>query len=203
MNFFKQFYTQAEIDEEIRKALDLHNSLDPLHGLIFGSDEDVIASVRAAMPLAPPAYVAPRALTPAEETRIDQKIDSQMIVARVWGDRASSDATGIPALDAAWKAKEDDEFKKLIAPSILAKKVAENTIAGMIEKAIEGAVREAFTKGSVPMRESERVPLALGKRASGERIEFDARLNETTLYVGGAYRGFWKGAPSERPHSFA
>jgi hypothetical protein len=151
MDFFKSTYTEAEVEEEIRQRLAQYKKLDPLAQQIFyRNDEELVASVRASMPIGPPVVERPPRLSAAEEVAIDQKIDSMVHRSRIFGDRFD-DTTGIPALDNFVAEKERGEFEKLVAPAVRER----NSLEAMFNEAIEKAFG-SFRKSSAPRRESDR-----------------------------------------------
>jgi hypothetical protein len=189
---FKKVKTQAEKDALIRQARATYDAIPDEHKHIFAaSDEDYLSCVADNIEVEMPVYSQPRELTASELT----KQNGELINMHVFGDRCASGSTGIPAIDEMVEKRERQEFEKLVGP------------ARRSETWLENLVREALNKAqSVPRRESEREPLALAKRASSgvERIEYDARIGESTLYAAsGALLGSWHGAPTDRPGAAA
>jgi hypothetical protein len=155
MDFFKQYYSQEEIDAEIKARLAAYDRVPPeLQHLICGDDSEIVAGIKAAMPLGPPVFTLAKPLTPTEEMRIDNEITSNAHIMRIFGDRAASDATGIRAIDEMVEKQKRDDFEKLLGQG--------KRTASALDEMIRKAVEDVLVKGSrVPARESEREPLRI------------------------------------------
>ena len=189
---FRKVKTQEEKTALVRLARAIYDAVPIEHQHLFASsDADFLSNAAENIEIAAPAYVQPRDLTASELAAQDGRLNCM----KIFGERADDPYQGLPsALTEMAKANDAAELAKLVAP------------ARRAETFLEKTIREALAKGAhVPRRESERegLVLPLRKRSSGERIEFDAEVGECTLYVDGAFKGCWKGAPSDRPHSFA
>jgi hypothetical protein len=192
---FKKVKTQAEKDALIREARATYDAVPNQHRHIFAaSDEDYLSRVADHIEVEHPTFTPPRALTSAELAKQDGRLNCM----RIFGDRADSDATGIPAIDQMVEKQKRDDLGKLLGP--VPRPPSE------LDGIIEAALAKVLADGRrVPRRESEREPLALAKRTPGAgRIEYDRKLNESTQYASdGGFLRSWIGSPSDGPRAAA
>jgi hypothetical protein len=190
---FRKVKNEEEKTALLRQARAIYDAVPFEHQHLFArSDEDFLSTVSENIEVIPSTYTPPRDLTASE---LDAQ-NARLNVLAVFGNR-ETDSTSWdmpPALKQFHADRDAAEFSKLVAPARRAETVLEN--------AIREAMTKVLAKGAVGVNEHDRSRFAITpftKRASGERIEFDARLGESTLYVDGAYKGFWKGSPADRP----
>jgi hypothetical protein len=128
MNLFKTTYTLVERQERIREALANYNAVPAeLKRLIANSDDEVVAKVETATPLAPVEVEPARPLTSEELA----KQNGRLVMLQLFGDRASDPYEGLPpALRAMAQANDEREFHKLVAPAIAARNTSAGTIRG-------------------------------------------------------------------------
>ena len=134
------------------------------------SEEELIGTIRASMPVAASVVERPRPLTADEAARVNNEIDARVNVARIFGDRADSGATGISALDTFVAEKERGELEKLLGPGQRSK----NALQAMIDSAVEEAV-STFRKSAVATRrETEREGIVPRMAAASQGDNSDA-----------------------------
>ncbi len=168
MDFSKRYYTPEERAAAITEALACYNTAEE-PWLIARSDEELVQTIKAAMPLAPPEISESRPLTKTEDNEIQFEVDSQMFGGKY-----------APVEIPTWyrethEREQRASFEKLVAPGIR----AQNALDGMIEKAVTEAfaklTKRAGTRSEVvpghaiPVRETpvrEGIMPALAARAS-------------------------------------
>ena len=157
----KKVRTQGEKDELLRLARAEWDAIpDQFKHLVAASDEEFLGKLSESIIVESPAFVPPREATAAEKA----ELTGSLLHLELYGDRASHDITGVPAIDDAWKAKEDADLQKLLGPA----KRQQSALDALINKAVEDVLAK---RGSVPSehdRSRFAIMPALAARASEE-----------------------------------
>ncbi len=161
MDFSKRYYTPEERAAAITEALACYNTAEE-PWLIARSDEELVQTIKAAMPLAPPEISESRPLTKTEDNEIQFEVDIQSMFGGKYA------PVEVPAWYRATHEQEQRSLlEKLAAPAIRERK----SLEAMFKAAIEKAVHEQLVKaGSTPQRESDREPLPIRPRTEREGI---------------------------------
>jgi hypothetical protein len=153
--FVKKVRTEAEKAALIAEAKKEWDRLDPsISHLVAPSEDHYLARVSAGIDVEREAFVPARELTAAELA----KQNGELMFMQMFGDRADSRETGIPALDNLVAERERADFQKLLGPSQRAESALEGLIRSIVVKAIENP--------SVPRRASDRTGLGIIPRAA-------------------------------------
>jgi len=145
MNLIKRVKTQEEKDKLIGEAKKLWDSIPgEISHLVAASEDDYLQGISNSIEVGRVPSIEPRPAT-AEETA---ELNGHLLMMRLYGDRADSDTTGIPAIDDLMAKKERNDLEKLLGPGKRAESALEITVREMVRKAIGNQ--------SVPRRESDR-----------------------------------------------
>jgi len=157
--FVKKVRTEAEKAALIAEAKKEWDRLDPaISHLVAPSEDYYLARVSAGIDVEREAFAPARELTAAELA----KQNGELMFMQIFGDRADSHETGIPALDTLVAERERADFQKLLGPGQRAESALEGLIRSIVVKAIENP--------SVPRRASDRTELGIIPRAAAARV---------------------------------
>src|SRR5258707_6811883 len=107
---FKKVRTQAEKDELLRQArIEYENIPGELKHLVAASDEEFLGKLSESIIVDAPEFIPAREATQAEK----DELTGRLLFSQIYGQRADSDLTGIPAIDDLMAKREREEFEKL------------------------------------------------------------------------------------------
>jgi len=152
--FCKAVKTEEEKRALIEQARVEWDKLGPVSHLVASSEEDYLSKIADSIIVEKTTFTPARELTAAELA----KQNGELMFMQIFGDRADSRETGIPALDALVAERERADFQKLLGPGQRAESSLEGLIRSIVVKAIENP--------SVPRRASDRTGLGIIPRAA-------------------------------------
>lgn len=133
--FEKKVRTQTEKDELLRQARAEWDRLGELQmqDMVARSEAEFLGKLSDSIIVEKEPFVAPRELTAAEKAAMD----GRLMFSQIYGDRADSSDTGIPALDDLAKANQEEAFRKLLGPAQRAESALEGLIRSVVVKVVE------------------------------------------------------------------